>query len=86
MDYVFRPEFTSDVMPLSIRNTYMKFPQIAPDWFVKSASNSSTRPLLNELDNLLYEPATEAEAQWRRANGIELIKDIPLIIQRRWNN
>ena len=86
MDYVFHPRYSSQVEPLSNKNVYfdLQNENIWPEWWKGAISNANTRFLIEDLDNLLYHPATPAEARYRDMMGIELLKDIPNNIRSTW--
>ena len=72
MDYVFRPQYTSEVVPnMDITKAVSLYPSLVGDWY----GNSGRRMYIANPDewvNVMYDPYSPAEALFRKSRGIDL--------------
>lgn len=76
MDWVFQPKYKSEVYPFQdLSNIQMDDLELLPEVIFKRLGNTTSRKsLLNpkEWRNVLYDPATTAEENFRNSKGIDL--------------
>ena len=72
MDYVFRPQYTSEVVPnLDITEAVSLYPSLVGSWY----GNSGRRRYIANPDewvNVMYDPYSPVEALFRKSKGIDL--------------
>ena len=72
MDYVFNPEYTSEVAPkLDITEAVTRYPSLVGSWY----GDSGRRRYIDNSDewvNVMYDPYSPAEALFRKSKGIDL--------------
>ena len=72
MDYVFNPQYTSEVVPnMDITEAVTLYPSLVGSWF----GNSGRRMYIANPDewvNVMYDPYSPAEALFRKSKGIDL--------------
>ena len=79
MDWVFQPKYKSEVLPaMDLSKSSIEDLEVLPEFISSQLGNAKLRPYLlnpNEWRNVLYDPATPAEANFRSQRGIILKKD-----------
>ena len=79
MDWVFQPKYKSEVLPaMDLSKSSIEDLEVLPEFISSQLGNAKLRPYLlnpNEWRNVLYDPATPAEANFRNQRGIILKKD-----------
>ena len=79
MDWVFQPKYKSEVIPAKdLSKSSIEDLDALPEFISSQLGNAKLRPYLlnpNEWRNVLYDPATPAEANFRNQRGIILKKD-----------
>lgn len=74
MDYVLRPKYTSQVHDVNVLNS-----KNLPDDILDAMSNAQSRTQLldGHYENVIYDPSSPVESQFRKSQGIVLRSKIP---------